>query len=175
MTVPTATVRPVRRADLTAVAGIYRHYVLHSVATFDETPRSLAEWEVKSGDLAARGLPFLVAEEAAQVVGFAYAGPWRPKPAYRHTVEDTVYLAPSATGRGLGAALLGAVIDGSTQAGVRRMIAVIADPGSEASAALHRRFGFTDAGRLTAVGYKLGRWVDTLLMQRPLTEQPPSG
>ncbi|MER6981429.1 GNAT family N-acetyltransferase [Streptomyces carpinensis] len=169
MTLPTATVRPVRRTDLTAVADIYRHYVLHSVATFDETPRSLQEWQHKLDDLASRGLPFLVAEEAGQVVGFAYAGPWRPKPAYRHTVEDTVYLAPEATGRGLGGALLGELIDACARAGVRRVIAVIAD-GVDASAALHRRFGFTDAGRLTAVGYKHGRWIDTLLLELALPE-----
>ncbi|MFE1862194.1 GNAT family N-acetyltransferase [Streptomyces anandii] len=180
MTDSTATVRPAARADLTAVAGIYRHYVLHSVATFDEVPRTLGEWELRHGELAARGLPFLVAEEAGQVLGFAYAGPWRPKPAYRHTVEDTVYLDPRATGRGLGGALLGGLIEGCERAGARRMIAVVAIPGDDdsgtgtdasgaASLALHRRFGFADAGRLTAVGYKHGRWIDTLLLERALT------
>ncbi|MEU5091217.1 N-acetyltransferase family protein [Streptomyces sp. NPDC021356] len=168
MPVPAATVRPVRRADLPTVAAVYGHYALHSVATFDETPRSLAEWELKCGDLAGRGLPFLVAEEAERVVGFAYAGPYRPKPAYRYTVEDTVYLAPEATGRGLGAALLGELIEGCARAGAQRIIAVIAEPGGDASAALHRRFGFTEAGRLTAVGYKHGRRLDTLLLQRAL-------
>ena len=168
MTAPTATVRPVGRADLEAVAGIYAHYVLHSVATFDESPRSLPEWEAKHDDLAARGLPFLVAEEAGRIVGFACAGPWRPKPAYRHTVEDTVYLAPDATGRGLGATLLGALIDGCARVGVRSIVSVITDPGSEASIALHRRFGFTEAGRLTAVGHKHDRWLDTVLLQRVL-------
>ncbi|MFI1162488.1 GNAT family N-acetyltransferase [Streptomyces sp. NPDC020801] len=170
-----ATVRPAGPADLAAVAGIYRHYVLHSVATFDEAPRPLAEWELKLGELAACGLPFLVAEEAGRVVGFAYAGPWRPKPAYRHTVEDTVYLAPDATGRGLGGALLTELIEECVRAGVRRMIAVIADTGSDASAALHRRLGFTDAGRLTAVGHKHGRWVDTLLLERALPESSAAG
>ncbi|GHD93604.1 GNAT family N-acetyltransferase [Streptomyces naganishii] len=189
MTDSTATVRPAARADLTAVAAIYRHYVLHSVATFDEVPRSLEDWELRHGELTARGLPFLVAEEAGQVLGFAYAGPWRPKPAYRHTVEDTVYLAPGATGRGLGGALLGGLIEGCERAGARRMIAVVALPAEDdsgsgpseerpgasapgasgaASLALHRRFGFADAGRLTAVGYKHGRWLDTLLLERAL-------
>jgi phosphinothricin acetyltransferase len=175
VTLPSATVRPVRRSDLAAVADIYEHYVLHSVATFDETPRSAEEWEAKLDELAARGLPFLVAEEAGKVLGFAYAGPWRPKPAYRHTVEDTVYLAPDATGRGLGGALLAEVIDACARAGVRRMIAVIADTGSDASATLHRRFGFTDAGRLTAVGHKHGRWIDTLLLQRSLSDGSATG
>ncbi len=102
------------------------------------------------------------------MAGYAYAGPWRPKPAYQHTVEDTIYLAPDVTGQGLGTALLDSLITETTRAGRRRMIAVIADTGSDASAALHRRFGFTDAGRLTAVGHKHGRWIDTLLLQRPL-------
>ncbi|MEU6401501.1 N-acetyltransferase family protein [Streptomyces sp. NPDC046985] len=168
MTRPAAVVRPVRRHDLTAVAAIHRHYVLHSVATFDEVPRPLEDWERRADDLAARGLPFLVAEEADAVVGFAYAGPWRPKPAYRHTVEDTVYLAPGATGRGLGSALLGALVDACAAAGARSIVAVIAEPGGEASTALHRRHGFTDAGRLTGVGLKHGRTLDTVLLQRTL-------
>ncbi|MGX4690142.1 N-acetyltransferase family protein [Streptomyces sp. JNUCC 63] len=179
MTVPAAAVRGAVREDLAAVAGIYRHYVLHSVATFDETPRSVAEWELRFDDLAGRGLPFLVAEDPREetVVGFAYAGPWRPKPAYRYTVEDTVHLAPDAVGRGLGGALLGELVDACTRAGVRRMIAVIADSGGEASAsaALHRRFGFADVGRLTAVGYKHGRWIDTLLPERAPAPEGPGG
>ncbi|MFI2644530.1 GNAT family N-acetyltransferase [Streptomyces sp. NPDC018610] len=168
MTVPTATVRPAVRADLADIAVIYGHYALHSDATFDEAPRPLADWELKFEDVADRELPFLVAEEAGRVVGFAYAGPWRPKPAYRNTVEDTVYLAPDATGRGLGAALLAEVLAGCARAGVRQVIAVITAPGSEASDALHRRLGFTEAGRLTAVGHKHGRWLDTVLLQRAL-------
>jgi L-amino acid N-acyltransferase YncA len=106
------------------------------------------------------------------VVGFAYAAPWRPKSAYRYTVENTVYLAPGVTGRGIGAALLTALIDHAAAAGCHQMIAVIADTGSPASARLHRRLGFTDAGRLHAVGFKLGRWIDTRLMQRDLTASP---
>ncbi|MDF3298160.1 GNAT family N-acetyltransferase [Streptomyces tropicalis] len=172
MSTCTATVRAARRPDLAAVAGIYRHYVLHSLATFDETPRSSAEWEAKLDELTSRGLPFLVAEEAGRIVGFAYAGPWRPKPAYRHTVEDTVYLDPGATGRGIGGALLGRLMDACARAGVRRVIAVVADAGGEASVALHRRFGFTDAGRLSAVGYKHGRWIDTVLLERALADAP---
>lgn len=181
MALPGTVIRPAGHADLKAVADIYAHYVRHTVITFDETPRSAADWERLLGDLAVRGLPFLVAEVSGAVAGFAYAAPWRPKPAYRYTVEDTIYLAPDATGRGLGAALLDRLITEAGRAGTRRMIAVIADtggdgtgsegPGSGASTALHRRFGFTDAGRLTAVGHKHGRWVDTVLLQRPLREE----
>lgn len=173
MTPTGATIRPAAHSDLKAVADIYAHYVLHTVTTFDGTARSAAAWERRLDELTGSGLPFLVAELSGAVAGFAYAGPWRPRPAYQYTVEDTIYLAPDATGRGLGTALLGSLITEAGRAGRRQMIAVIADTGSEASAALHRRFGFTDAGRLTAVGHKHGRWIDTLLMQRPLSAEGP--
>ncbi len=150
------------------VAAIFAHYVTTSAATFEEVPPTAADWRQRRDDLAERNLPFLVAEADAALCGFAYASPWRPKPAYRHTVEDTVYVSPGCTGRGLGAALLGALLAGCEQAGARQVIAVIADTGSDASAALHRRFGFTQAGRLTGVGRKQGRWIDTVLMQREL-------
>lgn len=170
----TALVRPAVSADLAAVADIFAHYVRHSVATFEESVRRVDAWRRKLDELSGRGLPFLVAQADGAVVGFAYAGPWRPRPAYRYTVEDTVYLAPDYTGRGLGTALMGELLDACARAGIRRMIAVIADTGSDASAALHRRFGFADAGRLTAVGFKHGRWIDTLLMQRELPDQAAS-
>jgi len=168
-------IRSATLADLEAVAEIYRHYVEHSVATFDTTPLTVDQWGTKLDDLSARGLPFLVADEGAGAIGFAYAGPWRPKPAYLHTVEDTIYLAPGYTGKGLGVALLDAVLNACVAAGVRQVVAVIADTGSDASAALHRRLGFSDAGRLAGVGHKHGRWVDTLLMQRDLTTSAPPG
>jgi L-amino acid N-acyltransferase YncA len=161
-------VRAAGPADMEQVAAIFAHYVTTSVATFEEVPPTAADWRQRHDDLAGRNLPFLVAEAEAAVCGFAYASPWRPKPAYRHTVEDTVYVSPGCTGRGLGGALLGALLAGCEQAGARQVIAVIADTGSDASAALHRRFGFTQAGRLTGVGRKQGRWVDTVLMQREL-------
>jgi phosphinothricin acetyltransferase len=164
-------IRPAASGDLKAVADIYAHYVRHTVTTFEETPWTVAAWQGRLDELAGRGLPFVIAELSGEVAGFAYAGPWRPKPAYRHTVEDTIYLAPGFTGRGLGASLLESVVTGAARAGMRTMIAVIADTGSGASAALHRRFGFTDVGLLTDVGYKHGRWVDTLLMQRSLNLQ----
>jgi phosphinothricin acetyltransferase len=174
MTAPTPApggivVRKAVPEDLKPVADIYAHYVRQTVATFEENPPTVADWERRLDELTARGLPFLVTELSGEVAGYAYAGPWRPKPAYRYAVEDSIYLAPDATGRGLGAALLGALVTESAQAGMRQMIAVIADAGSDASAALHRRFGFTDVGHLTQVGHKHGRWVGTLLLQRDLT------
>jgi L-amino acid N-acyltransferase YncA len=165
-----AVVRPAEAADLGRVAAIYAHYVTDSVATFEEDPPAVSAWEQRLADLSARGLPFLVAEAGAGVCGYAYASPWRPKPAYRHTAEDSVYLAPGYTGHGIGSALLGNLLSDCTAAGTRQLIAVIADTGSDASAALHVRHGFTVAGRLAAVGHKHGRWIDTMLMQRDLTD-----
>ncbi|MGP3912911.1 GNAT family N-acetyltransferase [Nonomuraea sp. 10N515B] len=165
---PPAVIRPAVPADLKAVAEINAHYVTNTVITFEETPPALDDWHRKLADLTDRGLPFLVADVSGEVAGYAYAGPWRPKPAYRNTVEDTIYLSPEHTGRGLGGALLGELVTRSIAAGMRRMIAVIADAGDDRSIELHRRFGFTEAGRLTEVGYKHGRWIDTTLMQRAL-------
>jgi L-amino acid N-acyltransferase YncA len=171
-------VRAAVPADLEPVAAICAHYVTTTVTTFEEVPPTAADWQRRLDDLAGRNLPFLVAAQDGAVAGgpgqlntvcgYAYASPWRPKPAYRYTVEDTVYISPDRTGRGLGRALLGALLTACEQAGVRQVIAVIADTGSDASAALHRRLGFTTAGRLTRVGRKHGRWIDTVLMQRDL-------
>ena len=161
-------VRPATPADLGPVAGILAFYVTNTVATFEEEPPGVPQWRQRLGDLTERKLPFLVAEAAGTVAGYAYASPWRPKPAYRHTVEDSVYLAPGQRGRGLGRLLLESLLAGCADAGVRQVIAVIADSGDPASAALHRACGFADAGRLSQVGFKHGRWIDTVLMQREL-------
>ncbi|GLW68193.1 N-acetyltransferase [Kitasatospora phosalacinea] len=165
-------IRPATPADLEDVAGIYTHYVRHTVSTFEETPPPVAHWHERLADLTGRGLPFLVAEVSGQVVGYAYAAPWRPKPAYRHTAENSVYLSPQHLGRGHGTALLRALVDACARTELRQLVAVIASPGNDASTALHRRLGFTDAGRLAAVGHKHGRWIDTLLMQLTLVPTP---
>ena len=162
-------VRAAAAGDMERVAGIYAHYVAASVVTFDTAPPDAAAWRRKHAELAGRGLPFLVAEAGGEVAGYAYAAPWKTRPAYRHTVEDSVYLAPGWTGRGLGRLLLDALLAACAQGGVRQVVAVIADSGDGASAALHASSGFTDAGRLTGVGHKHGRWIDTILMQRDLT------
>jgi len=170
---PQRVVRAAVPADAEQVAAIFAHYVTTSVATFEEVAPAAAHWRQRLADRAARNLPFLVAEDVLAetggvVCGYAYASPWRPKPAYRHTVEDSVFLAPGCTGRGIGSALLGSLLAGCAAAGARQVIAVIADTGNDASAALHRRFGFIQAGLLAGVGRKHGRWVDTLLMQKDL-------
>lgn len=152
-----------------ALAAIYAHYVEHSVATFDLEAPDAAWWTAKLADLTAAGWPFLVAEDDAGLAGYAYVAPWRIKPAYRQTVEDTIYLAPGRTGRGTGGALLGALLAAAREAGARQVVAVITDGGDPSSVRLHTRFGFVEAGRLRAVGFKHGAWLDTLLMQADLT------
>jgi L-amino acid N-acyltransferase YncA len=174
LTAPQPVVRPAVPADAEAVAEIFAHYVVTSVATFEEVPPTAADWRRRLGELSRQHLPFLVAQGvqgvqgAGTVCGFAYASPWRPKPAYRYTVEDTVYISPGHTGRGVGSALLAGLLAGCAEAGARQVVAVIADTGSDASAALHRRFGFAETGRLSGVGRKHGRWIDTVLMQKDL-------
>ena len=161
-------IQPLSETDLPAVADIYAHYVTRSVATFDETPLDTEAWRLKAAAIAEAGLPFLVAKDGERVLGFAYCARYRPKPAYRHTVEDTIYLSPEATGRGLGRLLLGELISRAGEAGVRQMIAVIADGGDPASLKLHAAYGFAEAGRLKSVGFKHGRWLDTVLYQLEL-------
>jgi phosphinothricin acetyltransferase len=161
-----AKVRPAAVGDLDAIAGIFAHYVTGSTLTFEEEPPTVTQWLQRLHSLAEYGLPFLVAEAGGTVAGYAYASPWRPKPAYRHTVEDSIYLAPAHRGKGLGRLLLDALLAACAAAGSRQVIAVIADTGDPASVALHRACGFTEAGRLSGVGYKHGRWIDTVLLQR---------
>ena len=171
---PQSAVRAAVPADAERVAAIFAHYVTSSVATFEEVAPTADQWRQRLADRTARNLPFVVAEADGSVCGYAYASPWRPKPAYRYTVEDSVFLAPGCTGRGIGSALLGSLLAGCAAAGARQVIAVIADTGSDASAALHRRFGFTQAGLLAGVGRKHGRWIDTLLMQKDLAPTSPA-
>jgi len=163
-----ALLRPAATADLDAVAEIFAWYAKNTVTTFEEMPRAAEDWEEISALLDGLGLPFLVAEVDGAIAGYGYASPWRRKPAYRHTVEDSVFVEHGQTGRGIGRLLLGGLLSSCSASGARQVIAVIADTGDQASTALHRAFGFTDAGRLRQVGYKHGRWVDTILMQRSL-------
>jgi phosphinothricin acetyltransferase len=160
--------RDAQESDMAAIQAIYAHHVTHGLASFEETPPDLEEMRRRRADILARGLPFVVVEMGGKVGGYAYAGPYRARPAYRYAVEDSVYVAPDYAGKGAGRLALSTVIDRCTQAGFRQMVAVIGDSGNEASIALHERLGFRRAGVLTAVGFKLGRWVDSVLMQRAL-------
>jgi phosphinothricin acetyltransferase len=165
------TIRPTSRDDLEAVAAIYAHHVQNGVATFDLSPPDLAEWQRRFDTVAAAGLPFLSARLDGRIAGYAYCAPWKTRPAYRHTAEDSVYVAPHAVGRGIGGRLLEVLLTECASAGVREVIAVIVDVDAAASVALHRNRGFVEAGRLTAVGYKHGRWLDTMLLQRSLADR----
>ncbi len=162
---PEPLVRPARPADLAAVAAIYAPYVTDTVVTFELDPPTVAAWQERYDAVAAAGLPFLVAVVDGVVVGYAYASPWKPRPAYRHTAEVSIYLAAAAQGRGTGGVLLDRLVEECRRSGRRELIAVIADAGLPASVALHRSRGFVDAGRLRAVGHKLDRWIDTVLLQ----------
>ena len=161
-------VRSTTSEDLEAIGAIYAHHVQTGVATFELTAPDAAEWQRRLHAVTAAGLPFLTATLDDRIAGYAYCGPWKSRPAYRHTVEDSIYVAPDAAGRGIGGLLLDALLVDCARAGVREVIAVIVDAEGDASLALHRNRGFTDAGRLTAVGFKHGRWLDTVLLQRSL-------
>ncbi len=163
------TIRPTVPDDLHAIGEIYAHHVRSGVATFETTPPDEQEWTRRFRAVADAGLPFVTAEVDGAIAGYAYCVQWKSRPAYRHTVEDSIYLAPNAVGRGIGARLLDALLAGCSDAGIRQVIAVIVDDGAGASIALHRNRGFVDAGRLTSVGFKHGRWLDTVLLQRGLS------
>jgi phosphinothricin acetyltransferase len=169
---PAATIpiRPVCAADLDSIQRIYAHHVLYGLASFEETPPDAAELGKRWRAIADAGLPYLCATDGAAgpIVGYAYAGPYRPRSAYRFTVEDSVYVAPGAAGRGIGRALLRTLIDICAGLGKRQMIAVIGDSGNAASISLHRACGFELTGTFQAIGFKHGRWVDSVLMQRAL-------
>ena len=162
------TIRPARLSDLPAVGAIYGHFVTATVATFELDPPDQHAWSHRFRAVAEHGLPFLVAGLDGEVGGYAYCTPWKPRPAYRGTVEGSIYVAPWASRRGLGTALLGALLSACSAAQVREVIAVIVDTGDPASAELHRRHNFVQAGRLNGVGFKHGRRLDTLLFQRSL-------
>jgi phosphinothricin acetyltransferase len=157
--------RPATPDDLAAIAEIYAHYVATSVATFELDPPDGDEWRRRYDAIVATGLPFLVTERDDAIAGYAYCAPWKTRPAYRATVEDSVYVAPEAVGQGCGTELLRDLLGACRAAGLREVIAVIADSGDPASVELHHRLGFVDAGRLTNVGYKFDRYVDTVLLQ----------
>lgn len=179
MPVPlTLTIRPAGATDLAVLREIYAGHVLTGAASFEEVPPDLAEFERRWRAIADLGLPYLVASEGDALLGYAYASAYRPRSAYRFTVEDSIYLDPKAMGRGIGHKLLSAVIDGATASGKRQMLAVIGDSANRASVALHRSLGFSETGTFRSVGFKFGRWLDTVLMQRALgtgdTTLPPA-
>ncbi|MBM3491767.1 MAG: N-acetyltransferase family protein [Alphaproteobacteria bacterium] len=163
-------IRRVEERDLSAIQAIYAHHVRHGTASFEIEPPDVPEMTRRVRAIMELGLPYLVAEREGQIAGYAYAGLYRPRAAYRFTCEDSVYVAAELTGRGIGLPLLRAVVDGATQAGMRQMVAVIGDSQQRPSIRLHEKAGFQMVGTLRHIGWKFGRWLDSVLMQRALGE-----
>lgn len=161
-------IRAATADDAQALAAIYGHHVTHGFGTFEEEPPSPSEMEGRRAAIAGLGLPYLVAEQEGAILGFAYAGPFRARQAYRYTVEDSVYIAPAAVRRGVGRAVLSAVLAACEALGLRQVVAVIGDSGNAASIGLHRSLGFAEAGVGRSFGFKHGRWVDIVWMQKSL-------
>ena len=162
-------IRPAEDRDIPDIREIYNHYVTNSVVTFDEDTWSIAQWRERFEHLQRLGLPFLVAESpTGQILGYALVQPMSSKSAYRYSVENSIYLGQAATGKGLGRALLEALIEACQEAGIRQMVAVVSDKGAEASIALHEKLGFVEVGRMGRVGYKFGRWLGTIYLQKSI-------
>jgi L-amino acid N-acyltransferase YncA len=163
------TIRDAVAGDLPEIRAIYNHYVLNSTVTFDEEVLTLKALRHKFTSAKKLGLPYIVAvNPTGQILGYANVYPWKEKAAYRYTVENSIYLGPASTGKGLGRPLLAALIEKSKEAGIKEIIAVIADKGADASIALHKEFGFKDIGHMGKVGFKFDRWLGTVLMQKSL-------
>jgi phosphinothricin acetyltransferase len=168
--VPGLAVRDATEADMVAIQAIYSHHVLTGIATFEETPPTVDEMIGRRAAVLQAGLPYLVAERGGEVLGYSYATAYRPRPAYRYTIEDSVYVREGLSGQGIGRALLASLIQRCEQGGWRQMLAVIGNSGNAGSIRLHESLGFRTIGTLASVGYKLDQWVDTVLMQRTLGE-----
>ncbi len=170
-------IRPSTDADVPQIAAIYRHHVLTGTGTFEIEPPSPADMAARRSDVSGKGLPFLLLEDGGTVVGFAYCNWFKPRPAYRFSAEDSIYLSPEAAGRGWGRLLLQELMAQAERAGVRSLIAVIGDSDNAASIALHRACGFEPVGVLPGCGWKFDRWLDVVLMRRPLgrgSDTPPA-
>ena len=157
-----------------AVQAIYAHHVLHGAASFEEEPPMLDEMQRRRADVLGRGMPYLVAEIGGQVVGYSNASPYRARPAYRFTLENSIYIDERHRGRGVGSALLQALVERCRGGPWRQMIAIIGDSANAASIGLHRKAGFRQVGVLERVGFKHGRWVDSVLMQLELSSRDPT-
>lgn len=172
-------IRASHDADIAAITAIYRHHVLHGTGTFEVDPPSAQEMATRRADVLARGLPYLVAEDdAGQVLGFCYCNWFKPRPAYRFSAEDSVYVADTARGQGLGRLLLQALSTQAEAAGVRKLLAVIGDSANAGSIGVHRASGFSEIGTMRSVGWKFDRWLDIVLMEKTLgdgdrTPPPP--
>jgi phosphinothricin acetyltransferase len=161
-------VRPAAPQDLTAIQSIYAYHVMHGLASFEEEAPALEEMRRRYEEITGRGLPYLAAEENGEVLGYGYCSLYRTRSAYRYTLEDSIYVKHGKQGKGVGKAVLAELIARCTALGYRQIIAVIGDSANAGSIAVHASLGFVRAGNLRSTGYKFGRWVDSILMQRPL-------
>ncbi len=162
------TIRPAQDDDIAAITAIYSHHVLLGTGTFETTPPSAEDMAARRADVLAKGLPYLVLVDAGQVLGFAYCNWFKPRPAYRFSAEDSVYLASGSHGKGWGRILLAELATQAERAGIRKLIAVIGDSANAGSIGVHRSLGFTHVGVLRACGWKFGRWLDVVLMEKAL-------
>jgi phosphinothricin acetyltransferase len=165
---PPLTIRPSRDDDVTAIAAIYAHHVLNGTGTFETEPPSADDMAKRRADVLSKQLPYLVAERDGQVLGFAYCNWFKPRPAYRFSAEDSIYLAEAARGQGVGSQLLAALSQAAEDAGVRKLIAVIGDSANAGSIGVHRAQGFSQVGVLKDCGWKFGQWRDVVLMEKSL-------
>ncbi|WP_297800303.1 GNAT family N-acetyltransferase [uncultured Brevundimonas sp.] len=175
---PEFSIREAVEADFPAITSIYAGWVNDACGTFELVPPTEDEMKARFAYIRALGMPYLVAEKDGQVIGYAYAGPFRAREAYRYMVEDSIYIDPAAKGLGVGGALLDRLILECEQKGARQMVAVIGDSENESSIGLHRSRGFADSGRFTSAGWKLDGWRDVIFMQKPLgaaDTTPPDG
>lgn len=164
------SIRPATIADLSRISAIYAHHVLHGTGTFETLPPSEQDMADRHMDVINKGLPYLVVEGTSGVMGFAYCNWFKPRPAYRYSAEDSIYLAPEFTGRGLGRLMLRELMAQAQRCGVRKLIAVIGDSENKSSLALHSACGFRHVGVINACGWKFGRWLDVVLMECALGE-----
>ena len=174
-------IRPSRDEDLDAITRIYAHHVLHGTGTFETTPPTRDEMAGRRADVLGKGLPWLVIEVDGQVMGYAYGNWFKPRPAYRYSVEDSIYMAPESAGKGLGKLLLTELLAQCERAGVRKVMAVIGDSANARSIGVHKALGFEQVGVVQSCGWKFGRWLDIVLMQKSIGQgdstppQDPAG
>ncbi|MDA8443995.1 GNAT family N-acetyltransferase [Paracidovorax valerianellae] len=162
------TIRDSRTEDIAAITAIYQHHVLHGTGTFEVDPPTESDMAGRRSDVLSRGLPYIVAEKDGQILGFAYANWFKPRPAYRFSAEDSIYVADAARGMGIGRKLLDALALQAEAAGVRKLLAVIGDSANAGSIGVHRAAGFAEVGVMRSVGWKFGAWRDIVLMEKPL-------
>ena len=161
-------IRPSRDEDIAAITAIYAHHVLNGTGTFEIDPPSVADMTSRRADVLSKGLPYIVAEEAGQVIGYAYCTWFKPRPAYRFSAEDSIYLAPGVHGKGIGRALLAELAAQAERVGIRKLIAVIGDSSNAGSVGVHRSLGFEHVGILKSCGWKFDQWLDVVVMEKAL-------